>query len=56
MPETLLGSWDPAVNRMRSLLLKTSYSSVKAGKNKKKPYLISLILYIDIIMSVWLHI
>ena len=34
MPDTLLGSWDPAVNRMRSLLPKTSYSSVKAGKKK----------------------
>lgn len=49
MPDTLLGSWDPAVNRMRSLLPKTSYSSVVVGK-KQKPYMISMILCIDIIM------
>lgn len=36
MPGTLLGSWDPAVNQMRSLLPKTSYSSVEAIKTTKK--------------------
>lgn len=55
MPDTLLGSWDPAVNGMRSLLPETSYSSVEAGR-KQKPYMIPVILYINIIMSVWLHI
>lgn len=34
MSDTLLGSWDPAVNQMKSLLLKTSSSSVEAIKNK----------------------